>query len=115
MKIIPLKFHEILDYVTVIAFLLIPSLFALSGTPAYLSYILASVHLLMTLLTNFQFGIWKVIPLQIHKIVERIVGPVLIAVPWIFRFSGDLTARYVFIGAGIVILIVGAMTNYNND
>jgi hypothetical protein len=112
-KIIPLRIHGILDYVTVAAFFMIPSLFALSGTPAYLSYVLALVHFLMTLLTGFQFGIWKIIPIRVHKIVETIVGPALIALPWICRFSDDLAARYVFIGAGFVILAVGTMTNYS--
>jgi hypothetical protein len=114
MKVITLKIHGILDYVTVVAFLSIPSLFALSGTPAYLSYILASVHLLMTLLTDFQFGILKIIPMRLHKLVEAIVGPALIALPWILGFSGDVTARYVFIGAGVVILAVGTMTDYGD-
>jgi hypothetical protein len=81
LKVISLKVHGILDYVTIIAFLLIPGLFALRGAPAYISYILALVHLLMTLLTDFPFGIWKVIPLRIHKIVEMTVGPALIALP----------------------------------
>jgi hypothetical protein len=112
MKIISIKAHGVLDYITVVAFAAIPSLFALSGIPAYLSYVLAVVHLLMTLLTNFPFGVFKVIPVRLHKLVETIVGPVLIVIPWILGFSDALTARYVFVGAGLVILAVGVLTNY---
>jgi hypothetical protein len=112
MKIISIKAHGVLDYVTVAAFAAIPSLFALSGIPAYLSYVLAIVHLLMTLLTNFPLGVFKVIAVKLHKLVETIVGPVLIVIPWILGFSDSLTARYVFIGAGLVILAVGILTNY---
>ena len=112
MKILTLKIHGVLDYVTVLAFLVIPTVFGLSGTPAYLSYALAAVHLLMTLLTKFPLGVLRVVPVTLHKIVEAIVGPVLIVIPWILRFSTDLTARNVFIGAGVVILLVGALTNY---
>src|SRR5277367_2215070 len=112
MKIISIKAHGVLDYVTVVAFAAIPSLFSLSGIPAYLSYTLAVVHLLMTLLTNFPLGAFKVIPIKLHKVVETIVGPVLIVIPWLLGFSDALTARYVFIGAGLVILAVGFSTNY---
>ena len=57
MKIISIKAHGVLDYVTVVAFAAIPSIFSLSGIPAYLSYTLAVVHLSMTLLTNFPLGV----------------------------------------------------------
>jgi hypothetical protein len=112
MKVISIKVHGFLDFFTVLAFALIPTVFGLSGVPAYLSYALAIVHLAMTLLTNFPFGIVKVIPVKLHKIVETIVGPALLAVPWIFGFSEDVTARSVFIGAGLVILAVRFLTDY---
>ena len=112
MKIISIKNHGFLDYLTVALFALIPSVFGFEGIPAYLSYGLAAIHLIMTLLTNFPMGAAKVIPVKLHKIVETIVGPVLIVAPWLLGFSDNLTARYVFIAMGLIIIAVGLLTDY---
>ena len=112
MKIVSIKNHGFLDYITVIAFAVIPTIFGFEGVPAYLSYALAAIHLLMTLLTNFPLGVAKVIPVRLHKLVETIVGPALIVVPWVLGFSENLTARYVYIVMGLVIIAVGFMTDY---
>lgn len=112
MKIISIKNHGFLDYITVLAFALIPTVFGLEGIPAYLSYALAVVHLSMTLLTAFPLGVVKVIPVKLHKLVETIVGPVLVIVPWVLGFSENLTARYVYVGMGLVIIAVGFLTDY---
>jgi hypothetical protein len=113
MKIICNKSHGVLDYVTVAAFALIPTVFGLVGVPAYLSYALAVVHLLMTVLTKFQFGIVKVLPLKFHKWVEAVVGPVLIVISWVLGFSDDVKARTIFMVAGAVIILVGLLSQYH--
>ena len=112
MKIISIKNHGFIDYITVLAFALIPTIFSFEGMPAYLSYALAGIHLLMTVLTDFPLGAAKVIPIKLHKLVETIVGPVLIIVPWVLGFSENLTARYVYIVMGLAIIAVGVLTDY---
>jgi len=115
MKIMSIKTHKFLDYATVAIFALLPSLFKFSGVPAYLSYILAVVHLLMTLLTTFSSGKPKLIPLKLHKLVEIIVGPILLVCPWILGFSAEATPRDVFIGMGVIIILVGFLSDYSMD
>jgi hypothetical protein len=112
MKIISIKNHGYLDYITVFAFALIPTFFGFEGIPAYLSYALAAIHLLMTLLTAFPLGALKIIPVKLHKLVEIIVGPVLILAPWLLGFSENLTARFVYIAMGLIIIAVGLLTDY---
>jgi hypothetical protein len=114
MKIINNKAHGVLDYVTVIAFALIPTVFGLAGVPAYLSYALAVVHFLMTIMTNFEFGLVKAIPLKLHKWVEMAVGPVLLVISWVLGFSDDIKARSIFMAAGVVIILVGQLSEYKN-
>ena len=115
MKIISIKNHGFFDYITVLAFALIPMIFGLEGIPAYLSYALAVIHLSMTLLTAFPLGVVKVIPVKLHKLVETIVGPVLVIVPWVLGFSENLTARYVYVGMGLIIIAVGFLTDYFSE
>jgi hypothetical protein len=112
MKIISIKNHGYLDYVTVIAFALIPTIFGFEGIPAYLSYALAAIHLLMTVLTAFPLGLAKIIPVKLHKLVETLVGPILLIVPWVLGFSENLTARYVYVTMGLIIIAVGLLTDY---
>ncbi len=112
MKVISPRIHGYLDFLTVILFLLAPTLFGLNQVPALLAYSLAAIHLLVTLTSNFPFGIVKIIPFPVHGWIERVVGPTLIAVPFILGFAEDEIARNFYIAAGVVIVIVGILTDY---
>lgn len=112
MKLISPRIHGYLDFLTVILFLLAPTLFGLNQLPALLAYSLAGIHLVVTLTSDFPFGIVKIIPFPIHGWIERIVGPTLVAVPFILGFADDEVARNFYIAAGVVIIAVGLLTDY---
>ena len=78
MKIISDQMHGALDYLTVIIFALAPNLIGLTGIAAVVSYALAIIHLSMTVATKMPLGVFKIIPIKLHAIVELIVGPVLV-------------------------------------
>jgi hypothetical protein len=111
MKIISDTTHGILDYVTVVLFALAPSLFGLTGTAALISYALAVIHLVMTLLTDMPLGVIKVIPLKLHALVELAVGPVLVVGALVLPslFAGG---QAFFVAAGVVIFLVWLLSNY---
>jgi hypothetical protein len=67
MKPISLTVHGAIDYIAVVIFAVAPAVIALSSWPAVLSYALAGIHLLMTLLTDFSAGVIKVIPITLHQ------------------------------------------------
>ncbi len=104
MKILSPKIHGFLDLLTVLIFAAAPTLFNFGGLPATICYILAVVHLLLTLATAFPLGIVKIVPLLIHGAIELIVAIVLVILPFILGFTE--TARNFFVGIGIVIFIV---------
>jgi hypothetical protein len=110
MKIISPTQHGYLDYVTVVLFLLAPSLLGISGVAATIAYLLAGIHLAMTLVTDFPLGVIKKLPFPVHGLVERVVGPALILLPFIFGFAGTAVAFYIVMG--IVIILVGLLTDY---
>jgi hypothetical protein len=112
MKILNPRTHGYLDYVTPILFLVAPTLFGLTGIPAMLAYTLAIIHLVMTLVTDFPLGPVKFLPFTIHGWVERVVGPLLIVVPFVLGFSTDLAARNFYLAIGVIILLVGVLTDY---
>lgn len=114
MKVISPRMHGYLDFLTVIVFLAAPILFELSRVPAMLAYSLAVIHLIVTLASDFPFGIVKIIPFTVHGWIERIVGPVLVAVPFVLGFANDEIARNFYIAVGIVIIIIGTLTDYRS-
>ncbi len=113
MKILSPKIHGYLDFLTVIIFALAPTLFGFDGLPATISYVLAVVHLLLTLATAFPFGIVKIVPLLVHGGIELIVAITLVILPFILGFTG--AARNFFIGIGIIIFIVWLLSDYKTN
>jgi hypothetical protein len=114
MKILNGKFHGYLDYLVVLIFLCAPTLLHLSTLPAVISYSLAGIHLLLTLLTNFPLGALKLVPLKWHGVIELVVGPALVALPFVLGFGSEPAAQYFYVVNGVVIFIVWSLTDYGS-
>ena len=112
MKVISDTAHGILDYLTVAIFALAPSILGLTGFAALVSYALAAIHLVMTLLTNMPLGVFKIIPIRLHALVEILVGPVLVVAALVLpTILGD--KREFFLVMGLVILVVWLLSSYS--
>lgn len=112
MKVISPRTHGYFDFLTVAIFLLAPTVLGLSQLPTMLAYVIAGVHLVVTLASDFPFGMFKLIPFTIHGWIERLVGPLLIALPFIFGFADEEIARNFYIGVGLVVIALGFLTDY---
>lgn len=110
MKILNAAVHGALDFAVVVVFALAPTLLGFTGLPATLCYVLAVVHLALTLVTRFRFGVLKLVPLLVHGYVELVVAPVLLALPFLFGFEGP--ARLFFPAAGVVVFVTWLLTRY---
>lgn len=110
MSLVSPKVHRALDFVTVVGFLLAPVVLGLTGWPAYLAYGLAVVHLGVTLGTRSPGGTRGPLPLPAHGGLELAVGVALLVLPWIAGWTG--VARTFYAAAGLVILVVWALTDY---
>jgi len=105
--------HGALDYGVVIIFALAPSLLGIDGPSAALSYLLAVVHLFVTILSDMPFGVKKLIPMPWHGHLELVVGLALVICPWVFPellASGQLF----FTLMGAIIFFVWASSNYGD-
>ena len=60
--------------------------------------------LILTLLTDHELGVFRVLPYWFHVAVDRIVGVTFVAAPLVFGFSG-LDAGYYFANAAAVLLV----------
>ncbi len=115
MKMISARHHGYLDFLTVVIFLLAPTLLDLSQTPAVLAYILAGVHLTVTLASDFSLGLFKMLAFTLHGWIERIVGPALVAIPFILGFADEPAARNFYMIMGAIIIAASVFTNFRED
>lgn len=105
--------HGLLDYVSVVAFALAPTLFGFGGVPASIAYGLAGVHLLLTLATHFPMGMFDGIPLRAHGVVELVVSVALIVLPWIAGFVQP-GAQWFFPVMGVLVFLVWLLSDYGS-
>jgi len=115
MRFLDARIHGVIDIVVVVIFLLAPAVFGLGGSPAAISYALAVVHLVMTLLTDFPMGIRKVIPFFVHGIIELAVGVFLVILPTIEGYAPGSPARRFYVTMAVVIFLVWLLTDYRRD
>jgi len=112
MKIISPKLHGIIDYLIVLFLYASPTTFVLPTDIANYTYILATTHLILTVVTNYSFGIFRFVPLPLHGLIELVVSVALIVSSYtVFRY--DERARPFFLGFGVFLLIVFIFTDYN--
>jgi hypothetical protein len=104
--------HAVIDYALVVVLFLAPTWFAFGGVAASISYLLAIVHLGLSLITAYPLGIWRMVPFPAHGQLELIVGCTLAIAPLFLPFEGDDKARFCFIALGLLIIGVYALTNY---
>ncbi len=114
MKIISSKIHGMLDYATVIFLLASPTIFKMEGNLCTITYALAAVHFCLTILTDFEPGLIKVIPFRIHGLIEIIVAVALAALAFWFYNNGDAPGFYFYMALAIVIMIVFILTDFRS-
>lgn len=108
MRFITKQIHSYLDYPVAIALIVLPFLLGLgeSNPIAFqLSVITGVAALLLTILTDHQTGIIKVVSYKIHLIVDFIVGITFVLAPFIFSFEG-IDALYYWINGAAVLFVV---------
>lgn len=108
MKFVTKQIHAFLDYPVAIALIGLPFLLGLGSTNPLafqLSLFTGIAALVLTLLTDHQLGVFRVIPYRFHLAVDLIVGLVFIIAPFIFSFEG-LDAYYYWINGAAVLFVV---------
>jgi hypothetical protein len=112
MRILDARIHGVLDLAFIVIFLLGPLAFGLGGSPAAIAFLLAAVHLIMTLLTRFPMGASKLIPFRVHGLIELFVGVFLVILPTIGGYAPGSPARRFYTLAGASLLVVWVLTDY---
>lgn len=112
MKFLDPRVHGYLDYAAGLLLVVAPRLFGFAGTAAVICYVLAALHIGMSLLTAYPISVAKVVPFTVHGGVELITAIFLVVAPWLFGFDEVNAARNFFIVAGIGLGLVYLTTDY---
>ena len=110
------KIHAYLDYPVAAALMALPFILGLGSTNPMawkLSFIVGIAALVLTLLTDHQFGVYRIIPYKGHLIVDGLVGALFVLAPFILSFEG-LDAYYYWIN-GIAVLTVVSLHKPENN
>lgn len=111
MKIISRKTHGALDYGSAILLIASPWLFGFSDVePAKSIAVGAGILIIvMSLMTNYESSMVKLIPMNIHLYMDILLGVFLLASPWIFKFNNETYLFHVIMG--LFAIMSGVMTN----
>lgn len=103
MKKLSSKVHGIIDYAVIIFLWLSPTLFALSSTTSLFTYVLGSIHLALTITTDFEMGLFRIVPLKIHGLIELFVSVALAVVAFVLgNIDGSKSMTFYLIMAAAI-------------
>ncbi|HEY8567134.1 MAG TPA: SPW repeat protein [Beijerinckiaceae bacterium] len=100
MRFIPTRIHGMLDYGSGLLLIALPYLFRFAdGTAAqYVPQVIGVAVLLMSLITDYELSIAKLIPMPVHLAVDVAGGLLLAASPFLFGFSDRVMWPHVIMG-----------------
>lgn len=111
MKPIDTKTHGYLDYIMGIFLVAAPSLFSfeMNAMQSYVFYIAGIAAIVYSLLTSYELGMIKIIPMKIHLVLDLMSGIFLALSPWIFHFSDQVYVPHLILG--IIEILAAVLTN----
>ena len=108
MRFITKQIHAYLDYPVAIGLMVMPFLLGLgssNGLAFGLSVATGVAAFALTLLTDHQLGVLRVLPYSFHLVVDGAVGAVFVLAPFVLGFGGLDAAYYIIIGITVLIVV----------
>lgn len=99
--------HAFLDYPVALSLMATPFLLGLGASnpmARWVSVATGVAAFVLTLLTDHKTGVIRVLPYWLHVAVDRLVGAVFVAVPFVLGFNG-LDAWYYWANGAAVLLV----------
>lgn len=82
--------------------------FATGGAAQWVSMVVGVAVIVMSLLTNYELSIARIIPVPIHLGLDIAIGVLLAASPWLFGFSTLVYWPHLILG--IIAIVVPLLT-----
>jgi hypothetical protein len=106
LRFIPTRTHGVLDYLMGALLIVAPYLlgFADGSAAQWVPQILGAGAIVYSLLTDYELGAVRVIPMPVHLLLDIGSGVLLAASPWLFGFADRVLWPHVILG----VLEIGA-------
>ncbi|MES0870197.1 hypothetical protein [Pseudovibrio sp. SCP19] len=108
LRFVTKSIHAYLDYPVAFALIGLPFILGLGATNPFalwLSVGTGTAALILTLLTDHQFGVLRVLPYNFHLAVDGAVGALFLFAPFLFGFTGVDAAYYWANGIAVAIVV----------
>ncbi|QUS56232.1 hypothetical protein [Pseudovibrio brasiliensis] len=108
LRFVTKSIHAYLDYPVAFALIGLPFILGLGATNPFalwLSVGTGAAALILTLLTDHQFGVLRVLPYNFHLAVDGAVGALFLFAPFLFGFTGLDAAYYWANGIAVAIVV----------
>ena len=110
MRFIPTKVHAVLDYLTAITLLALPRLLNWDRDTTTFLTILAIATIIYSLLTRYEGGLMRVLPVKIHLLIDFLSGVGLASSPfWLFPNVENQT-RLILMGLGVFEILASLLS-----
>lgn len=92
--------HGMMDYIVGIVLMIAPWLlqFARGGAETWIPVILGAGIILYSLLTNYELGVARLIPMRTHLWLDGVLGAFLALSPWLFGFAEWVYLPHLIVG-----------------
>jgi len=110
MNLFSQKFHAYIDYPVAFGLIAFPFLLGLGAANPlafWLSVVTGIAAFGLTVLTDHETGLIKVLPYKLHLAVDFIVGVTFVAAPFVLGFTGLDAAYNWVLGATVIIVVAG--------
>jgi len=106
-----LRAHNVIDYVAALLLLFVPAFLGFSEIQVARNLFLVLGIFLLTysLVTKYEFSIWRALPLGTHMTFDLAIGLVLLLAPWVLGYR-DLLAvgqelTHYILGIGLIVFV----------
>lgn len=110
LRFIPTRVHGVLDYIVAIALIFAPMIFgfeSVGGAAVVVPVVLGILLIIYSLFTRYEWGMFKLIPMPLHLIIDIIAAAFLALSPFLFGFADEaLNAWLPHVIVGIVVILV---------
>jgi len=112
-RLLPAWFHAIADYAVGLALIVVALASGGSSSAVATGVVVGSTVLLVSVLTKYPLGVFKVLPFTIHSAGDYLAAALLLVAPWALDFvSSDSGLAAFYVVAGVAVLAVSLITNY---
>jgi hypothetical protein len=89
MKLFSTKVHGVIDYLTAIVLFALPRLLGWGSNVTTLLTIMALTTLVYSLATRYELGLFKVLPMKGHLLLDALSGVLLLGAGFLFQNDGN--------------------------